>query len=180
MNLTTANPQLADLTALASKTNQAWGTHMKAFQSPGTVMNSVLLVWTPVAGQEIVASDSTVQTGSLGDTDLDVASACFVVNHRTGAYYRGGHSRSYVPGVGKTQVSNGSTINGAAAANFAGAWASFVDAIQTGPAGGITAAQCGTVRFASKGAWMNPPVFVPWQSHAVRPTLGTIRARLTE
>jgi len=180
LNLTSANPQLADLTALASKISQAWATHISAIQAADTSMNNVLLVWTPTAGNEIVSSDSTSHPGTFPGTSAQYAGASYVINHRTGSYYRGGHPRSYVPGVPVGHIANGSTLTGTYPDDAAGAWAGFVDAIQTGPAGGITTSTCGTVRFQSKDAWLVPPTFVPWQSHSCRPTLGTIKARLTE
>lgn len=180
LNLTTVTPAQADLQTLAGKISGAWNTAMAPVQEPLTIMNAVQLVWTPVANQELIASDTTVRTGTLGDTAIKNASSCAVINHRTGAYYRGGHSRSYLPGVGQSLVTNGSTISAAGAGQIATAWTTFVTTIKTGPAGAITAIDVGTVRFRSRYNWLIPPVFVSWQSHSVRLTLGTQRGRLTE
>lgn len=180
LNLTAVTPAQADLQTLAGKISASWNTNLITQLTAATIMNNVLLVWTPVAGQEIIALDTTVRTGTSGGADPSNASTCFVVNHRTGAYYRGGHPRSYVPGVNASNIQNGSTILSASANAMAAAWTAFVTTIKTGPAGGITAIDVGTVRFRSKNAWLNPPVFVSWQSHSVRQTLGTQRGRLTE
>lgn len=180
LNLTSANPQAADLILLAAKVGSAWGTNVSPQLSPGAVMNTVLLVWTPVLGQEIVATDTTAHAGGQTGGEMTNSASCYVVNHRTGAYYRGGHPRSYVPGVPPAHVTAGSTIDTSQCTLMASGWSAMVNAINTGPAGAINGAVAGTVRFASKGAWLNPPTFVPWQSHSVRPTLGTIKARLTE
>lgn len=180
LNLTSTAPAAADLTTLAGKISSAWNTNMSPQLTAQVSMTQVLLVWTPVAGQELIASDTTSRVGSGAGTDVSYAGACFVVNHRTGAYYRGGHSRSYIPGVAVVDIGSGSTITGAKATAVANAFTAFHNAVETGPAGGITAIDMGTVRFRSKNAWLVPPIFVPWQTHSVRTTVGTQRGRLTE
>lgn len=180
LNLTTTTPAQADLQTLATKIGGSWTTNMVPSVTAGTIVNTVALVWTPTTGQELLASDTTSRPGTLAGTEMSNSASCFVVNHRTGAYYRGGHSRSYIPGLDTSVVTNGSTISGARAGQLATAFTNFVTTIKTGPAGGITAIDVGTVRFKSKGAWLVPPVFVSWQSHSVRTTLGTQRGRLTE
>lgn len=180
LNLTSTAPAQADLQTLSGKISSAWNTNMVPVVNTAVIMNSVALVWTPVAGQEILANDATTRTGTGAGTSPAYAGTSVVINHRTGAYYRGGHSRSYVPGIGVNDITNGSTISSAAITSWGNAWSAMVTAIKTGPAGGITAIDVGTVRFRNKNAWLVPPVFTAWQSHAVRQTLGTQRGRLTE
>lgn len=180
LNLTAVTPAQADLQTLCAKVSSSYGTSITPVLPTNTIMNLVTLVWTPTAGQELIATDATSRPGTGGAGEIANSSSAFVINHRTGSYYRGGHSRSYLPGVATVDVTNGSTINSAKATAVANAWTAFVTAIKTGPAGGITAVDVGTVRFASKGDWLTPPQFVSWQSHSVRLTLGTQRGRLTE
>lgn len=180
LNLTTAAPAQADLQTLAAKISSGFNTSVVPQITIDTTMNSVSLVWTPTAGFELIASDTTTRTGAVGTAGMTNAASCFVVNHRTGAYYRGGHSRSYLPGVASVDVTNGSTISAGKAGQVATAWASWVTGIKTGAVGAISAVDVGVVRFSSKGMWLVPPVFYPWVSHSVRLTLGTQRGRLTE
>lgn len=180
LNLTSAAPAVADLQLLANKVSTAWGTNLSPQQSSDTIMNEVLLVWTPTAGSELFAVDTTSHPGTHAGTAINNTASCAVINHRTGEYYRGGHSRTYFPGIVGTLVDNGSDIQGAYAAAIRSGWSAFSDAINTGPAGGINGAVPGTVRFASSGAWLNPPRFVPWQTHSVRSLLGTQRSRLSD
>lgn len=180
LNLVTSAPAQADLQSLATKISGAYTPNITTHQTAGTIMNNVSLVWTPTAGFELLASDTTARTGTLAGAEIANTVTCYVVNHRTGAYYRGGHSRSYLPGVSGADVVGASSIAGARTAALATGFQSFVTAIKTGAVGAITSTDVGTVRFASKGDWLIPPVFYPWISHSVRSTFGTQRGRLTE
>jgi len=174
------SPNQANFDTLISGISSAWGTALITSLTNSTIMNLVQGVWIPTAGVELMSSNSTARTGSGGTSEMSDSAACYVISHHIGAYYRGGHPRTYLPGIPATSVTNGSTISGAGAAAIAGTWGSFATAIKALTAGDITAVDVGTVRFSSHNAWLVPPVFYPWQSHTCRTTLGTQRRRLTE
>jgi hypothetical protein len=178
LQLTAASPSVTDLNALLVLINSAYGTRFKPLLATDCIMNLMQGVWIPSTGTEIVASNGTVQTGSVGEAAVNDASACFVISHHISSYYRGGHPRSYLPGLRASAVTVGSDISGAVQTSMALAWTNFTSDVNAMTTGGITGVILGTVRFQSGDVWLTPPQFKPWLSSTVRTKIGTQRRRI--
>lgn len=178
LQLTSATPASADLNTLLTSINTAWGTRIKPLL--GTDMSLTLMqgVWLHAAGSEIVGTNATVQTGSVGEASVNSAAACYIISNHISSYYRGGHPRTYLAGLRASSVTNGSAIAAGSLTSLTTGWNNFRTDINAMTAGAITAVVLGTVRFQSGNAWLTPPVFRAFINSTVRSTLGTQRRRI--
>jgi hypothetical protein len=176
--LTSASPASADLNTLLTAINTAWGTRVRPLLGTDCSLTLMQGVWLHAAGSEIVGTNATVQTGGVGEASVNSAAACFIISNHISSYYRGGHPRTYLPGVRASAVTNGSAISGSVLTSLTTGWNNLRTDINALTAGGITAVQLGTVRFQSGNAWLTPPVFRAFINSTVRSTLGTQRRRI--
>lgn len=178
LNLTATSRAQADLQSIVDSVSSAWNTNFAPVLANGGTMTNVLGVWTTPGGGEIVANNSTVRTMSQAGTVIADAAASYVINWHINAYYRGGHPRSYFPGVVSTAVTNGSDVTTTQQGLLAPAASAYLTAVNALTHGGITAVTLGTVSFVHAHAWRTPPIFRPFQSVSVRAKLGTQRRRI--
>jgi len=176
--LTSSSPSAADLTALLALINSAYGTRVKPALGNDMTMSLMQGVWLHAAGSEIVGTNATPQTGGIGEASVNSSAACFIISNHISSYYRGGHPRTYLPGVRASSVTNGSAIAAAILSTLTSGWNSFRTDVNAMTTGAITAVQLGTVRFQSGNAWLTPPVFRPFINSTIRGTLGTQRRRI--
>jgi len=117
----------------------------------GTAMTYIptSTVFTTVTGVDIgttapasaVSTHATVSGGEAGGTNND--SACVLVNYKTTQRYRGGHPRTYLPGMG-TGHANGQQWNATELATYGNMWAALISSVQQAAvsAGQATCALC--------------------------------------
>lgn len=178
LNITAGSPAQADLQSIVGSISSSWNTNFGPQVTAQTSLSSVEAVWTPTAGTEILATDSTVHTGTLSATVVADASACFVLNWRLNAYYRGGHPRTFLPGVYTAAVTNGSDVVSGYASSLQTSAAAFLTAVNALTHGSISAVQLGTVSFQSGNAWRTPPIFRAFTGVGVGSKIGTQRRRI--
>jgi hypothetical protein len=173
----TAVVTVNDLETITNGMADSWGTRFAANLSNVTLLNSIDVTFIKAVGQSLQYTHTEAKVGTSANS-LPDASACYVINWAIGDYYRGGHPRTYLPGVISTAMVNGSNLlagNLTAVATAANGWLTDTNALTST---NVTQVELGTVRFQSGNAWLDPPVFKPYQSASIRPVIGTQRRRL--
>jgi hypothetical protein len=178
LQLTHGVVTVTDIQAIADAMDGYWNTNIKPQVTPDVVMQGIDIVYINAVGSEIVYKGSYNRVGTNADTTVSDASAAYVINWAIAAYYRGGHPRSYLPGVANGAVSAGSNISSGARTNLATAWNAFRNAVNTLTTTNVSAIVMGTLSFQTGNAWRGAPVFRPFTSVSVRNKLGSQRRRI--
>jgi hypothetical protein len=167
-----------DLQSISDEIATLWNTDV-APNLPGTVvLTNVTVVYIPSAGNELTYEGTYSHAGSSGNAQVADASACYVVQWKISAYYRGGHPRSYQTGPTAASVTNGSQISSGAVSAMASAWNSFRNSLNAFTTTNITGIVMGTLSFQTGNAWRTTPVFRAFTSVAVSNILGSQRRRI--
>jgi hypothetical protein len=167
----------ADLKTVTDAYLAAFFLRMKASMGAVVTITDVKSVWITSVGNEL-AYEASVSDICTGGTAVDNVASAIVLNWAIGAYYRGGHPRTYLPGVIQTNVTNGNALTSAYQASIAAAavlWLADTNAL-TGVH--VLTTKLGTVSFATGLAWRSPPIFRAYTSASVRNIMGTQRRRL--
>lgn len=117
-------------------------------------------------------------TGGLGEAPILDNAACKVISWNSQVYWRGGKPRSYVPGVGSAETTDGKTLINTAVLNAQNAGTAMHTAINALSAPTITQTTHGFCSFMSGGVALEPGVFYPILGAAVHKRIGTQRSRL--
>lgn len=176
INITATTHVVADLKSVVDSMVASYATNMMGQTAGSFHQTQAKASWLYASGQVLEYTGSYSNTGT-GGTALGTDAACYVVNWSITDYYRGGHPRTYVPGVVGSNCTNGRSLTGGAQSNVANNATTWMNAVNALTHGGISAVALGTVRFASGNAWLSPPVFRAYQSASCRPVLGTQRRR---
>lgn len=180
LKLTHTNPvTVNDLETILNGVSDNWNTDIGSQLTTNVSLNAVAASFITGVGTSLDYTHTETHSGSQANPIQNIAS-CVVVNWAIGDYYRGGHPRTYFPGPNGGNLNNGSTLTGAyqaALATSATAWLNHINALTST---NVTQVQLGTVRYQSGHNWLSPPVFKPYTSASIRPTLGIQRRRLTE
>ena len=167
----------ADLGSVVDAIMTAWAAGPKGQHATDIVTTDAKAVWITDVDQAYEYVKSVSQAGTNG-TGVQDNSACAVVNWAINRYYRGGHPRTYHPGVPAGNISSGATLTAAFQTALAAAYSSWMNTVNGLTATHITKVELGTVSFANGNVWRNPPVFFPYKSVGVRNYLGTQRRRI--
>jgi hypothetical protein len=116
-----------DLQTLCNNLMSQWATHMGVEQ-----VNSCSLLG--VTGNDLssvtgakAASTLGATTGTASPPGLSNGAAC-VISHESARKYKGGHSRTYVPGMQEASLSDGNTWLNTFQASILSAWNAFISA----------------------------------------------------
>lgn len=167
-----------DLQTIADAIATSWNTNVANLLTTAVSLTEVQIVFFPTSGTELVFTGAYSHPGIQGDQVHD-AGASIVVDWTIGAFYRGGHPRSYIPGPRSDKVNNGSTLDAAYATSLVTAWNTLRNNINALTSTNITAVVMGTCSFVRDKAYRVAPVFFPYTSTRVRPILGSQRRRIT-
>lgn len=165
--LTGGSINTTDLNTLASAIATEWNTQMMSNASPDYVITQVLLSYIPSAGNELIGVWTGSHAGTNAGTSVNDASACLVVDWKITARYRGGHPRSYIPGLLTASVTNGATLTGGQVTNMIAAANSILTYLNAYTTTNVTGCTMGTVHFQSANAWLSPPTFRPYTAAAL-------------
>ncbi len=167
----------ADLKTVIDAYAAAFFARMKTSMSSSVTLTDVKAVWITSAGNEIAYENSLSDVMTGGALVQNVAT-CIVLNWAIGAYYRGGHPRTYLPGVIVANTTGNNALTSGYQASIAAAavlWLSDANAL----AGvHILTVKMGTISFQTAKAWRTPPIFRAYSSASVRAIMGTQRRRL--
>lgn len=178
LRFTHANPvTVNDLETITNGIIDALGTNFGALLTSNVSYLATKATFIKAVGESLEYTHTESKTGGDGNT-LPDAAACFVINWATGQYYRGGHPRTYMPGIRSTYLVNASDLTAIGQSALAAAAQAWLNAVNALTSTNITVVEMGTVRFESAKAWLSPPVFVPYQSASIRHVIGTQRRRL--
>lgn len=167
-----------DLESIANDIADSWGTRLTPRITSNVTLDRIDITFIPTAGESLQWSHSEVKTGADANVLADAAS-CYVLDWLISDYYRGGHPRSYLPGVPANQLTNGSDLGAVFLAAVAVQVELFRNDVNAITSTHVTAVEIGTVRFQSHLAWLVPPVFRPYTGSKIRTVIGTQRRRLT-
>lgn len=176
LNLTATTHVTADLVNVVDTMVGAYHTNLMPQMSSAYQVVSAKASWLYAGGNSLEYLGSYSYVGSGGASYLTDA-ACAVIDWSITDYYRGGHPRTYMPGVPSGSVNTGRTLGGTYRTNLTSGANAYIAAVNAITHGGISAVALGTVRFASGNAWLSPPVFRAYQSSSVRSVLGNQRRR---
>ena len=166
-----------DLNSILTAVGTNLNTDVMASLSSGCVVTLITGVWITSVGNQLTSSVSVNYPGTQS-TAVGDAAACMVVDWKISDYYRGGHPRTYFPGLVQSTITNGSTIAAATLTGLATAFGNWRNHINALTATHVSQVEMGTVRFQSAGAWLTPPVFRVFTGLSIRSLMGTQRRRL--
>lgn len=169
---------VTDLQSISDEIATLWNTNVAGHTTTTTILTSVTLVFIPSVGNEVVYEGVYSHAGTNASAQVADASACAVVQWKISAYYRGGHPRTYFPGLGAAQVTNGSDIDPAFVTALVTGWNAFRNALNAFTTTNVSAIVMGTLSFQTANAWRTTPVFRPFTSVAVNNKLGSQRRRI--
>jgi hypothetical protein len=178
LSLTASSRAQADLNNVLSSMMAAWKTAVQPWMANVSGYTNTDGIWITPGGGEIVGSNTNTWVGSITSAAVQDRSACWLINWHLNAYYRGGHPRTYLPGITAAEVTNGSAVNATDAASLAGNLLTYLNAVNALSHGGISAVALGTVSFAHANAWRTPPIFRGYTGVSVSSLLATQRRRI--
>lgn len=178
LQVTGAAVTVNDLQSVSDEIATLWNTNIAPSLTADCILTNVSIVYIPSVGNELTYEGSYSHAGTAAGTTIDNAASSYVVNWKISAYYRGGHPRSYVPGVETSAVTNGSSISAATGSTFAGHWNTFRNALNAFTTTNITALVMGTLSFQAANAWRATPLFRAFTSVSVAAKLGSQRRRI--
>lgn len=178
LDLTATTHVIDDLKSIIDSMAAAWHTDMMPYQSSDVTLTDVKASWLYGVATELQYEGVYSYAGGDTTGPIKNVSTCAVLDWKIAAYYRGGHPRTYMPGVPATFIASSRELTDAYRALLATATSTWRNAVNALTHGGISAVALGTVSFQTAHAWRTPPVFRPYVDSAVRQVLGTQRRRL--
>lgn len=151
-------PTQNDFTTFAANFGVAYWSHMKATLSEKVVGTEVTGLYYDSAGAELAAAVSNVTAG-LSTGAVCPANVALCIGWRVQQHYRGGHPRTYLPGVPVTALLNSRSFVAAYASNAAQAASQFHNDVNATTNGAIQGCKLGIVSFVLRKEWRSPPVF---------------------
>lgn len=172
------SPNAADLTSILTSIHTAYATRLRPVAPTDFSSGTITGVWIHSASFETVAADVQSWSGTGGAAGVKDAAICAVVDWLTGAYYRGGHPRSYLPFVMAADQSDNRNLTQTKVDNLQAAAALWLADVNALTHGDITKTELGTVSFQTGKEWRSPPIFRAYSGVKVRKMFGTQRRRI--
>jgi hypothetical protein len=176
LSLTASTHVIADLKNIIDTMVSSDWTAVFDLMSSDWTITAAKASWLYASGNSLEYTGSYSAPGHASAT-AETDAVCAVINWSISDYYRGGHPRTYIPGVPTADVVNGRSLTSGFQTSLAAAANTFITDCNALTHGGISAVALGTVRFASGNAWLSPPVFRAYNGASVRAVLGTQRRR---
>lgn len=154
-------PSQSDLDSLLLSIGNAYNSHFKAYRSSSVPTESCSALFYDSSGPALVSETPLVLNGT-GAASVLPSNCCVVVSWRIAAHYRGGHPRTYLPGVPDAEAVTSRLLDTTYIANLAASANDFIAAINVLTHGSVTAVELGTVSFVTKKDWREPPIFRPY------------------
>lgn len=149
---------VGDLTSLVGQVSTSWQADMLPLLS-----NQLSLV-------EVVGIDRSVSDGNQALLEVDVAggetpnpcplNVSILMQWEDTAHYRGGHARTYIPGLVETATNDGKSLTAAAHSGYASGWTSFLAGVLAGgPYGSIRPLTWVAAHYKRRGEFLTDPNF---------------------
>lgn len=153
-----ATPTAGDFQSATADFLSAYNSSFRQLMGIRCIVRECTALYYGVSGGALDAVAAASQTGNQGGENLP-ASAAIVIGWRVQAHYRGGHPRTYIPGVTTDQLEDTTTFKSSYVdatrdvANF------FLNAVNDIHHGDFNSVHLGTVSFVHRKEWRTPPVF---------------------
>lgn len=170
-------PTGAQVLALSNAISAAWRTRFLVNLTNNVVINKQRTVLFVSSTNEVAVDGADTGTGS-GASQQDPPQVCYLINWAIAGSYRGGHPRTYLPGVPFDTVNEDGTLVTANRTQLTTAATNFLSDVNALAPGGFTAVQLGTFRFFRHHIAVDPPVFEPFLSGTCNTKVATQRRRL--
>jgi hypothetical protein len=169
-------PELDDLAAACS---EAYADNFLPLLSNLTTLEGTQVVLYS-AGDAFEGVAGAGGSGSAGSTNNLPANITACVSWNIAPHYRGGHPRTYIPGLRIANVLDNTSWDPTFVSSLTSAGNSFhadLEAI-SGISSGISTVEHGVASFVRSGDWRDPPVFYRITSCTVDTRIDTQRRRL--
>jgi hypothetical protein len=167
----------ADLNSLVAFCGTKYASRFMPFLSVNTVLRDVHLVLFSPDNEDVAADAATNLAGSVSSAPMP-AQVSIGISWSLAVSYRGGHARTYLPGVPASVMDALNTINNTTASGIASAAAGFHTDLEGFTASSIPSVEHGIVSFVRAKEWRTPPVFYRIVGAHVDARLDTQRRRL--
>jgi hypothetical protein len=172
-------PSQGDLTAWVSNFGLYYRNRILPHLSSSVVLSEVTALYYDTNGAELAAAVS--ETGNGGVTGpVTPANVSLCIGWRVQQHYRGGHPRTYLPGIPQAEVATARLFNAAYVGLVVQSASDFHGDVNNTPGGNIQGAKLGIVSFVLRKEWRNPPVFrdFVYPSAHGDPRIDSMRRRL--
>ena len=126
---------------------------------------------------DLHATAAIDDTGSVSGNPMP-AQVSVGITWSIASSYRGGHPRTYLPGIAYATMDGVTTIQAAEASVFASHASSFHTALEEFTGTNWASTEHGVVSFVRNGEWRTPPVFIRITGARVDQRIDTQRRRL--
>jgi len=170
-------PTGSQLLALSNAVSAAYRTRFLPSCVTGLTMNTQRTVLYYDATTEVGVDGTDTGSGSNGASP-ESPQVSYLLNWAIAGTYRGGHPRTYLPGVSYTDTNADGTLvstRRTALSTAAAGFLSDVNALSPTP---FTSVQLGTVAFFRGHSALSPPPFKPFLSGTCNSRVATQRRRL--
>jgi hypothetical protein len=174
----------ADVNELALAFHSAYNDAFLAAISTSNIVSGVVASYSNGDDTFVDGSEFNPAVGGDGGSVVSAAE-CFLLSWRVSATWRGGHPRTYIPGVMQDRLQDARTFTIATVSELQADAASFLAAVNLLTPSGFSSVTLGCLRrFAAGGSeatpkvYLDPPEFVPFSSVIMRSVPGIQRRRL--
>ncbi len=163
---------LVDAVASAAASSNPWSQFSNTVHVTQLQIVQQLDANTARKGQKSLTINGAVATAPLG------AQAAVVLSWLSGAYWRGGKPRTYMPGVPATMIDTNHSLSDTLKADVISAAAGFRTAINAIKTPALDLLTLGVVSYASNKQWRTTPLFLGFTGVTVHDRLASQRRRL--
>lgn len=167
----------AAVLVLAQDLHEAYVAHLLNVIPGGTELDETKVRW-HLSGGGFVEAIYVHADGGAGSGSNAPAQCAPVIDWHIASTYRGGHPRTYLPGIATANVTGLDAVDNTFRATLATHAKAFIDAVEADTTDPFPERRIGTVRFFSGHAALDPPEFFRYTAASVRSRLGTQRRRI--
>lgn len=170
-------PTAAQVLALSNAISAAYRARYLPYLTNDVTVNKQRTVLFVSSTSEVAVDGADTGSGS-GASQQDPPSVCYLINWSIAGSYRGGHPRTYLPGVAYDTLNENGTLITGNRTNLTTASTNFLSDVNALSPAGFTAVALGTYRFFRHHAAVDPPVFEPFLAGTCNSLIATQRRRL--
>jgi hypothetical protein len=151
-------PSIGDLADFAEDVANEYFSNFWNEVSGRTSITQVRALYYGSSGADLGVDSSFAHVGAGGD-DMLPANCAMCVSWKVQQRYKGGHARTYLPGIRSDILADASTFTSGVVAGVAAAANNMIDNVNALSRGDFGDAHMGIVSFVHANAWRSPPVF---------------------
>jgi hypothetical protein len=167
----------ADLTSAAAFVGNAYGANVIVHMSAVVIAQHTHLALYGDSG-DLLEADASYSLAGGATGVCTPANCCLCVTWHVATGYRGGHPRTYVPGVPDSAMITSNDVTGTFASSLAAGANTYRTNVNGYTNTSMPSVTLGTMSFVRANAWRTPPVFIPFTSASCDVRLDTQRRRL--